>query len=171
MTLRRWLSLGCIALGASLAASPASAQLAPTGGHYGGKPSDTGFEGAVNSSGGYSASVPLDLPGARGGLPVPVHVVYAERGFGAAGLGWDLPLSYLLDDTTFARRRPVGTPGVAAQPREQVSVVLDGQRIDLVRTANAWVARRDAADLALESRAREPNRQRFPGTLPAGKQQ
>lgn len=147
MTLRSWLSLGCIALGASLAPSPASAQLAPTGGHYGGKPSDTGFEGAVNSSGGYGASVPLDLPGARGGLPVPVQVVYTERGFGAAGLGWDVPLSYLRDDTTLAHRRPVGTPGVAPQPREQVSVVLDGQRIDLVRTATAWVARRDTADL------------------------
>lgn len=41
----------------------------------------------------------------------------------------------------------MATPGVAPQPREQVSVVLDGQRIDLVRTATAWVARRDAADL------------------------
>jgi hypothetical protein len=31
--------------------------------------------------------VPIDLPAARGGLPVPIHVVYTERGFGAAGLG------------------------------------------------------------------------------------
>lgn len=151
MTLRRWLSLGCIALGASLAPSPVLAQLAPIGGHYGGKASDTGFEGAVNSSGGYGASVPLDLPGARGGLPIPIHVVYTEHGFGAAGLGWEVPLSYLRDDTTFAHRRPAGTPGVAPQPREQVSVVLDGQRIDLVRTATAWAARRDAADLEVRN--------------------
>lgn len=147
MMLRRWLSLGCVALGTALVPQLASAQLAPVGGHYGGKPSDTGFEGAVNSSGGYGASVPLDLPAARGGLPVPVHVVYTEHGFGAAGLGWDVPLSYLRDDTTFAHRRPVAAPGAAPQPREQVSVVLDGQRIDLVRTATAWVARQDAPDL------------------------
>jgi hypothetical protein len=50
----------------------AYAQLAPTGGHYAARPSDTGFAGAVNSSGGYNASVPLDLPQARGGMPVPI---------------------------------------------------------------------------------------------------
>src|ERR1043165_3583025 len=68
MTLNRCLSLGCVALWVTLAASSAHAQLAPTGGHYGGRASDTGYEGAVNSSGGYQASVPLDLPAARGGL-------------------------------------------------------------------------------------------------------
>jgi hypothetical protein len=101
----------------------------------------------VNSSGGYHASVPLDLPGARGGLPVPVQIVYGEHGFGAAGLGWDVPLSYIHDDTTFAKRRPKASPGVAPQAREQLSVTLDGRRIDLVRTATAWVARRDASDI------------------------
>jgi hypothetical protein len=95
MRSRCWSLLGCVALGLSLAASRASAQLAPTGGHYGGQASDTGFQGGVSSSGGYQAAVPLELSGARGGLPVPVQVVYTERGFGAAGLGWDVPLSYL----------------------------------------------------------------------------
>ena len=141
MMLRRWLSLGCLAFALSLAPSRASAQLAPTGGHYGGRPSDTGFQGGVSSSGGYQAAVPLDLPGARGGLPVPVQVVYTKGGFGAAGLGWDVPLSYLRDDTTFARRRPKAISGAAPQAREQVFVILDGSRIDLVRTATAWVAR------------------------------
>ncbi|HMG22977.1 MAG TPA: hypothetical protein VK607_16695, partial [Kofleriaceae bacterium] len=107
----------------------------------------------MNSSGGYQASVPLDLPGARGGLPVPVRIVYTERGVGAAGLGWDVPLSYVRRDTTFARRRPVGTAGVAPQGREQLSVVLDGRRIDLVQTATAWVARRDAPDIELRAQA------------------
>ena len=52
-----------------LSVRPAAAQLAPTGGHYANQPSDTGFTGGVSSSGGYSTSVPLDLPGARNGLP------------------------------------------------------------------------------------------------------
>ena len=55
--------------------SVALAQMAPagTGDHYAARASDTGFAGEVNSTGGYAASVPLDLPGARGGLPVPVR--------------------------------------------------------------------------------------------------
>jgi hypothetical protein len=41
-----------LSLVVALAARPAAAQLAPTGGHYASQPSDTGFAGAVNSSGG-----------------------------------------------------------------------------------------------------------------------
>src|SRR5258708_7837986 len=77
---------------ASLFTPAALAHAAPViGEHYAARASDTGFAGAVNSSGGYAASVPLDLPGARGGLPVPVHVVHGGNRFGAAGLGWDVP--------------------------------------------------------------------------------
>ncbi|HEU4730973.1 MAG TPA: hypothetical protein VFT22_23930, partial [Kofleriaceae bacterium] len=152
MTGRRWTAITAFALAASLAPRPAAAQLAPTGGHYAGKPSDTGYAGAVNSSGGYSASVPLDLPAARGGLPIPLHISYHEHGVGAAGLGWDVPLSYIRRDTTFARRRPAGTAGVEPQAREQVSLVLEGRRMILVRTATGWAAQRDAPDLAI----REP---------------
>jgi RHS repeat-associated protein len=152
MVSRRWLSLGCVALGLSLAGSRAWAQLAPTGGHYGGRPSDTGFHGGVSSSGGYQAAVPLELPGARGGLPVPVQVVYTERAVGAAGLGWDVPLSFVRVDTTLARRRPKGNPGAAPQAPERVSVHLEGRRIDLVRTATAWVARH-SPDLEVRQQA------------------
>src|SRR5262245_1278362 len=75
--------------GLALAApSAALAQIAPVGGdHYAARESDTGFSGAVSAGGGYGTSVPLDLPGARGGLKVPVSVVYGGRRFGAAGLG------------------------------------------------------------------------------------
>jgi RHS repeat-associated protein len=152
MTWRRWVSFSFFAAAASLAARPAAAQLAPTGGHYAGKPSDTGYAGEVNSSGGYAVSVPLDLPGARGGLPIPLQIVYGEHGVGAAGQGFDVPLSFIRRDTTFARRRPVGTAGVDPQAREQVSLVLEGRRMILVRTATGWVAQRDAPDLAI----REP---------------
>jgi hypothetical protein len=147
MTWRRWAALSSFALAASLVPRPAAAQLAPTGGHYAARASDTGYAGAVNSSGGYGASVPLDLPGARGGLPIPLQIVYGERGVGAAGLGWDVPLSYIRRDNTFAHRRPVGTPDVDPQAREQVSLVLNGQRLNLVQTASGWVAQRDAPDL------------------------
>lgn len=99
---------------------------------------------SVGASGGFGASVPLDLPAPRGNLPVPVHISYSERGVGAAGLGWDVPLSFIRRDTTAARRRPINAPGVAPQGREQVSLVLEGRRIDLVRTTTAWVARYDA---------------------------
>jgi len=60
----------------SLSATLAIAQVAPTGGHYAARPSDTGFAGLVNSSGGFSQSVPLNLAPAKGGLPVPVQIVY-----------------------------------------------------------------------------------------------
>jgi hypothetical protein len=139
---------------AVLAPLPAAAQLAPTGGHYAARASDTGFAGAVNSSGGFGASVPLDLPAARGGLPVPLHISYGGNKVGAAGLGWDVPLSYIFRDTTIARRRPANFPDASPQAREQVLLMLDGQRIDLVRNAadTAWVARRDGAQLEVRDR-------------------
>ena len=153
MTSRRWQSVAIVSIAASLAARPAAAQLAPTGGHYAMQASDSGFAGEVNSSGGYGASVPLDLPAARGGLPVPVAIVYGERGVGAAGLGWDVPLSYIRRDLTFAHRRPLGTSGAIPQARERVSLVLGGQTHELVRAASGWVARRDAPDIAVRENA------------------
>jgi RHS repeat-associated protein len=157
MVKRRWVSSVCLATTALLAATPpADAQLAPTGSHYGGRPSDTGRTGFVNSTGGYAASLPLDLPAARNGLPVPVQVSYSEHGVGTAGLGWDVPLSYIRRDVTFAHRRPAGSPGMAGLPpvaREQVSLVLEGRRFELVKTASAWVARRDAPGLVAREQA------------------
>ena len=86
------------------------AQLAPTGGHYAARASDTGFAGEVNSQGGYGASVPLDLPAVRGGLPLPVGIVSGGHTTGAAGLGWDVPLSFVRRDATLAHRRPMTIP-------------------------------------------------------------
>jgi hypothetical protein len=122
---------------------PAAAQLAPVAGeHYAARPSDTGFAGAVNSQGGYGAMVPLDLPPARGGLAVPVQVVYGARQVGAAGLGWDVPLTYIYHAKNLAHRRP--SPALASQDR--LTMMFGSGSIGLVRNAanTAWVARRAA---------------------------
>jgi hypothetical protein len=55
--------------------------------------SDTGFTGSTNASGGVGASMPLDLPPARGGLPIPLEISYGGNRIGAAGLGWSVPLN------------------------------------------------------------------------------
>src|SRR3569623_1669325 len=65
---------------ALLLSSVANAQVAPTGSHYAMRPSDTGHDGVgPNASGGFSPSLPLDLPPARGGLPVPLEVISGPR--------------------------------------------------------------------------------------------
>ena len=130
--MRRMLSLSrlCIVFGlvASMWPGPVTAQLAPTGGHYAGRACDTGHQpGIVNASGGYGASVPLELPAARGGLPVPLHISFGARGVGAAGLGWDVPLSYVRRDLSFAGRRPALRVDQTPQGREQVLLSLQGQ--------------------------------------------
>ena len=131
MTSRSRISLIFCVLAVTSAPKPAAAQLAPTGGHYDGRSSDTGREGQINSSGDYQTSVPLDLPPARGGLPLPLSIVSSGRRMGAAGLGWDVPLSYILRENTFTHRRPAGAPGSGGsntppQPREQIILVFDG---------------------------------------------
>src|SRR5262245_24694406 len=87
-------------------AAPARAQVAPVGSHQAGRPSDTGFSGLVNSTGGYDHAVPLSLPPDHRGMPVPVSVVYGGRVAGAAGMGWDVPLSYVRRDVSLGRRLP-----------------------------------------------------------------
>jgi hypothetical protein len=115
--------------------SAVQAQLAPTGGHYAARASDTGFAGAVNSQGEYGASVPLDLPAVRGGLPLPVGIVSGGHTTGAAGVGWDVPLSFIRRDTTIAHRRPMNIPDAAPRIGERISVVIEGQRTDRFRPA------------------------------------
>jgi hypothetical protein len=139
------------------------AQEAPTGSHYGGRASDTGFGGSLaNVTGAYSASIPLALPAERAGLPVPLQISYGTRGVGAAGLGWDIPFSYIRRDRTFAHRRPayfVSTdncpPGdmrhncAPPQPRERIFLSLLGAGGDLVRHGDTWVLRTGTLELAV----------------------
>ena len=134
MTHTRWTTVCAVAVAASMLTVRAHAQLAPTGGHYAGRASDTGHApGTVNASGGYAASLPLDLPAVRGGLPIPLQIMYGASGVGAAGLGWDLPFSYVRRDTSFARRRPTMGDNVTAEPRAQIALSFQGRSIDLVR--------------------------------------
>lgn len=126
----------------------AASQEAPTGDHYGGRPSDTGFQpDSVSAAGNLAASVPLDLPPARGGLPVPLQVVFTGRGVGAAGLGWDIPLSYVRQNTTFQRRRPRMDSDVAPAPRETVTLSLPGRTVELIPKGTDWIPRYGAPDL------------------------
>jgi hypothetical protein len=125
----------------------ALAQFAPTGAHYGGRSSDTGHSGP-SDSGGYSAAVPLDLPAARGGLPIPLQIVSGARGFGAAGVGWDIPLSYVHVDRSLARRRPMVDSNGRPVPRQRIVVSLPGRQLEMVRRGLDWFGR-DAPEVRM----------------------
>ncbi len=146
----RALVIGAVTLLAATAATPAFAQLSPTGTHYAGRASDTGHS-PVSGTGAYATSVPLDLPPARGGMAVPVALTYGRRGVGAGGLGWDVPLSYVRRDSTVARRRPAYAPGQVIGAREQIVVSLGGHPVTMVPDGNIWRARQDAVDLELHA--------------------
>src|ERR1700719_4193397 len=119
----------------------AAAQLAPTGEHYAGRTSDTGYGGTVaNATGTFATTIPMEFPPARGDLPIPLQITYTARGVGAAGLGWDLPLSFIQRDRTFAHRRPASSPGVLPAPREHAYLSLLGQGVELVHDSTGWVA-------------------------------
>ena len=109
--------------------------------------------------GGYGASVPLDLPPVRGDLPLPLQVVYGGRQVGAAGLGWDVPLSYIFRSATIGHRRPKPAPffsvtvPIPMDPPEEYILMLGGERVDLVRNAadTAWLGRRGNTQLEVRT--------------------
>jgi len=118
--------------------APAYAQLAPTGEHYAGRSTDTGYGGTfVGATGTFAASIPLELPPARGGLPIPLQIAHGTHGVGAAGLGWDVPLSYITRERSFAHRRPSSLPGALPVPRERAYLSLSGQSVELVAVHGA----------------------------------
>jgi hypothetical protein len=103
----------------------------------------------VNASGGYVVSVPLDLPAARGGLPVPLQITSGVRGVGAAGLGWEVPLSYVRRNMSMAGRRPSSAENTAPQARQQILLSFQGRVLDMVPKGQTWVARNNAPELSL----------------------
>jgi hypothetical protein len=140
-----------------LLAPQAFGQLAPSGEHYAGRASDTGYAGAlVNATGTYGASIPIEIPQARGGLPIPLQLMYRAHGVGAAGLGWDVPLSYVQNDRAFAHRRPLSAPGALPVPRERTYLSFLGQNLELQQegTSTLWYAH--SGTLALQVRHTGP---------------
>jgi RHS repeat-associated protein len=140
-----WLLFGLIVV----SGPQAFAQLAPTGEHYAGRPSDTGYGGSrVDATGVFATAIPLELPPARGELPIPLQITYGARGVGAAGLGWDVPLSYIQHDSTLAHRRPASSAGALPQLRERTYLSLLGQSAELMLDGDVWVARSGTLELA-----------------------
>jgi RHS repeat-associated protein len=134
----------------SMVFTNALAQLAPTGSHYAGRPSDTGHGGTfVSATGTLGATIPLDLPPARNGLPMPFEIAYGAHRVGAAGLGWDVPLSYIQHGSTLAYRRSASVAGALPSLRERTSLTLLGQTTELMRDGAAWVARSGTLELTV----------------------
>jgi hypothetical protein len=142
-----------------LCAPSASGQQAPIGGHQGGRASDTGFGGTVGATGQVAASVPLDLPPSRAGLPIPVAVVHVGGGrVGAAGAGWTVPLWYVERSVpgpaSFAHRKPAwqGSATTPAPPTrgDQVFLAIGGSpQLMLAVGDGSWRAPVDGQDMRL----------------------
>jgi RHS repeat-associated protein len=78
---------------------------------------------------------------------MPLQISYGARGVGAAGLGWDVPLSYIQDYRSYAHRRPAPITG-APDLRERTYLSLLGQNAELMFDGNVWVARSGTLELA-----------------------
>jgi len=63
--------------------------------------------GPVSPIGAYGTAVPLDLPTPRGEVPLPLSIIYTGSSrVGAAGAGWDIPLSFVRRSYSTTRRKP-----------------------------------------------------------------
>lgn len=117
-------------------AALASGQVAPEGRHHTTIGPGTGVAQHGSPLGGFSASVPLELPDPRGPLPVPVSIVYtgAARA-GAAGVGWDVPLTFVRRQVSTWRRRPESAV-LSDQGPERIQLGLGGATQLMVRRAD-----------------------------------
>jgi hypothetical protein len=126
----------------------AAAQSIAPGTPMGGRATDTGFSGTVNSTGGLTQSVPFDFPPERTGIPLPVRLVHSGRRMGIAGLGWDLPLSYIQRERSLLRRLPSADANGNVMMSERLVLALNGETHVLVRkgdpvASTVWVPRED----------------------------
>lgn len=143
----RWVLIGLVLC--SIRAT-ALAQIEPLGAHYGGRTSDTGFADVSNSTGGYVTAVPLELPPTRDGTTVPLQILSGGSRVGAAGAGWDVPLSYVMVDNSIDRRKP-RYDTAQTRARQRVSVTINAQSTEMVLTSNGlWKPRKDDAILSAE---------------------
>jgi RHS repeat-associated protein len=132
-----------------------TAQVAPVGGHH----LTTGPAAAstnVSPSGAYSTSVPLDLPAGRGSIPIPLSIVYnGSSRVGAAGAGWEVPLSFVRRSQSTMRRKPRwGLLDFSQTPRaaERVVMSLGGAPQYMAPTSDPNVFRPAVARAASELR-------------------
>jgi hypothetical protein len=104
--MRRRLGVAVLASLLSLhGATVARAQQAPIGQAEGG-------QGAPGGGGGGGQALPLNLPGERHGLPVPIGLAFSGgTQVGEGGVGWSVPLSVISQNDTFSRQRPRGLLG------------------------------------------------------------
>jgi hypothetical protein len=119
-----------------------------------------GLASQTSPTGGFVASVPMDLPSSRSGLPAPLQIVYTgTTRQGAAGSGWDVPLSYVRLSTSTMWRKPSvelepGDPAARAPTR--LFVVLDGAPALMVPSPTAAVFVPFAGDRYMELRLEGP---------------
>ncbi len=131
--------LGCM-LGAAGIALGQSGPVSPQGAHHTTVGPGAGLGAPVSPTGGYAAEVPLDLPAPRGPLPVPLSIVYTGSSrAGAAGAGWDVPLSYVRRSRTPWRRKPAATPDGSVSAAERVHVSLGGGTQLMVPKGDVYV--------------------------------
>lgn len=141
-----WAHIALAVLGASVvarsdasAASSEGSVLAVETSPVGNAPTD----GTVSTTGSYSTLAPLELPVPRGDLVVPLSLVYdGSRRLGAAGVGWDIPLSYVEVSSTLSRRKPNGSTTVA----QRVLLNIDGNATLMVQTDAPDIYRPFTAD-------------------------
>lgn len=106
--------------------SSARAQVAPSASFHPGAGTGAAGEPGLSPTGGYSAAVPIDLPAPRGAMPIPLSVVYTGLArAGAAGAGWDVPVSYVAWQAP-ERNRPAGEAETGEPPR-RLMLALDGK--------------------------------------------
>jgi RHS repeat-associated protein len=126
-------SLACLLVGTSTA----TAQVAPVGAHDTTVGPGAGLEPVASPTGAFSTAVPLSLPPSRSGIPVPVQITYqGTTRAGAAGSGWDVPLSFVRVSSSTMRRKPSleNSGSVADAAATRVFVALDGAPMLMVRS-------------------------------------
>jgi len=99
---------------------------------------------SVTPAGTVSLSVPLSLPPARGGVPIPLRIVHDGSGRGGElGVGWSIPFTYVEKTETFAHTRPkyFADPNRAPEPLDRVYLSLDGAKMLMVPVDNSGTYR------------------------------
>lgn len=121
-------------VGAVVCSSLAQAQVAPEGGHHASVGAGAGLGAASSPTGGFGASVPMSLPTPPSGLPVPVSIQYSGPARdGDAGVGWEVPLSYVRRQASTWRRKPSLESVNNDASAERVFVSLNGASHLMVR--------------------------------------